>query len=1120
LPDLRRRTFSLVTRTRRFKLRGDTQADANMWKVAIKDMIRRASLIADDAAVAAAAEAAAASAATNEAIAEEPEAEPEAGAAQEEETESVYERPANAEDVPEDEAAAIYREMSVGRRLSPLGMLALKSQQHKLDAKMAEMNINGHDDSESETPHASDVESDSSEDDIDNVSIIDEDMDGTIPMDRARAVSFAVANARGDRKRASFFAPPVRSRSRVKSLHLKPMQAIRLNRNRRLSGVVSGNSFYGERKTNVTAERLKQINEQWNDMVSDSSTAVQSETASAVAFSRDSSYVSDMPSIPDERSGDSDHGDDDDVKVTDTPATPRRDEVETSSSPVADSHEESEPQQDDHSHLRGHAAAARRKNREDAVDQHGNRRASDAGSTLSTLSVGSARAASSMERHLARMQKSRSQKSLDAERKARAGTGTLPRRRKGRSDRSSGNLSTSSSRGSLPPEFTTSKSTSSVRSSTSSSAVSPSKAKRGAKVTPKGKSQRGGGRGGRTPNSAPKPARKSKSSTLGRKASSRLSKKSGASSTAKPKKKSHRRAESSRVGNTASRGFSYRKPATKLYNPSDISVKMIDEKMGRGVFAARAFKEGEVLLIEKPLLSIQSCTDDAVTCAQCLRFIGPLEDQFNRMAYISDRQPPPDRFAFKPEFVTTGSAAQDSAPENQENELEPHIVECKSGCGTKYCSEYCRVTARIQYHQLLCTGDRVSGKRLKKFFRHAHDCENERFVLAAKVLATIIRTVLTKNTSVEAAAKPFTSLNQEPWWETIQPPDDLNLDEAQFFTQSLIGMTKTSLSLLKNSIAVSRDARFKELFTLDRYASILGAFEMNNWSITTRNPLRQYVRHIQSLPDEKQAKARLRLFGGKADGKEADKRWQRLVKTSMANASGTGLFAVGCLVNHSCMPNVELSKPASAMDDTTVLITRRPIEVGEEIYLSYVDPKQAYMERRDALSFYGFECKCQKCLKDHLMCMIKQPKVEIYTSFVSGNMMIKKHTNNLEWLFKAHGILHSYIDISLDENMEHKRMIQETVGPSERLPAVFVNGKYRGGWDAFEEANEMPGGFNKFLSFGAMRRLSYYDPKFFAIHLQQNDDAAIGSSSFAQYGLAGSGSSDEEEASDTDHDDQ
>ncbi len=41
----------------------------------------------------------------------------------------------------------------------------------------------------------------------------------------------------------------------------------------------------------------------------------------------------------------------------------------------------------------------------------------------------------------------------------------------------------------------------------------------------------------------------------------------------------------------------------------------------------------------------------------------------------------------------------------------------------------------------------------------------------------------------------------------------------------------------------------------------------------------------------------------------------------------------------------------------------RPIDRGEELFISYIDANAPFAERQRRLQFaYGFECQCQKCV--------------------------------------------------------------------------------------------------------------------------------------------------------------
>ncbi len=189
-------------------------------------------------------------------------------------------------------------------------------------------------------------------------------------------------------------------------------------------------------------------------------------------------------------------------------------------------------------------------------------------------------------------------------------------------------------------------------------------------------------------------------------------------------------------------------------------------------------------------------------------------------------------------------------------------------------------------------------------------------------------------------------------------------------------MCKQSLTFLRK--ALCRVKAHRSLFTLRFYGCLLGMFEMNNWGMKVRNPLELYYEHVIKL-DAKKQKVVQQAFG---------KQWEVLKKCKDISSEGTGFYLLGACLNHSCMPNVQLSKPEGSTDDTTAVVSLRDITKNEQLFISYVDPKQSYPQRREALSFYGFECKCQKCLKDMLNLSLLTPEIVIYTSLTSGNRQV------------------------------------------------------------------------------------------------------------------------------------
>ncbi|KZV94203.1 SET domain-containing protein [Exidia glandulosa HHB12029] len=74
----------------------------------------------------------------------------------------------------------------------------------------------------------------------------------------------------------------------------------------------------------------------------------------------------------------------------------------------------------------------------------------------------------------------------------------------------------------------------------------------------------------------------------------------------------------------------------------------------------------------------------------------------------------------------------------------------------------------------------------------------------------------------------------------------------------------------------------------------------------------------------------------------------------------TGCFQLLSRANHSCMPNVVFEWDYKTFQGS--LIAVRPIEAGEEIFLSYTDISARKAVRRETLQrMYRFKCTCLKC---------------------------------------------------------------------------------------------------------------------------------------------------------------
>lgn len=77
-----------------------------------------------------------------------------------------------------------------------------------------------------------------------------------------------------------------------------------------------------------------------------------------------------------------------------------------------------------------------------------------------------------------------------------------------------------------------------------------------------------------------------------------------------------------------------------------------------------------------------------------------------------------------------------------------------------------------------------------------------------------------------------------------------------------------------------------------------------------------------------------------------------------------GLYKLHSHLNHACTPNISVRHfdQHTALSRITV-VARGAIEPGEELLITYVDPRGNYKERRRRLLEWGFgPCHCERCL--------------------------------------------------------------------------------------------------------------------------------------------------------------
>ena len=381
---------------------------------------------------------------------------------------------------------------------------------------------------------------------------------------------------------------------------------------------------------------------------------------------------------------------------------------------------------------------------------------------------------------------------------------------------------------------------------------------------------------------------------------------------------------------------------------------------GLGLFAARRFAEGEVVLRERWLLGMplgQAAL--ARGCSRCLRIC-----------------------AFNPASGTAG-------------------VGCRAGCGAKYCGPRCEDAAWRQQHRLLCTAAKTSApassvNALEVFAKHARlapstiEQKAEDALLAAEMLATCVtwqdegardgaltegscdgsaaddeaaalrtaRSALHREATMQGPARsklppPFATLSSYCVVSAAQRAHGSRSDKAAACAR----WVNDSYKLLGAS-PLGQHPKFRELCPPPVYSHALGALDRN-------------AACAAAVPASQMLAARA------ATG----------AAPSAAAIEGFGLYSLFSCTNHSCRPNTVNAKGAALdgdamLDNMLVLRACRPIAAGEEITFDYLDlaheaqqqqqqgPRGSartlsHAERREQLKLnFGFGCQCALCGPD------------------------------------------------------------------------------------------------------------------------------------------------------------
>jgi hypothetical protein len=402
----------------------------------------------------------------------------------------------------------------------------------------------------------------------------------------------------------------------------------------------------------------------------------------------------------------------------------------------------------------------------------------------------------------------------------------------------------------------------------------------------------------------------------------------------------------------------------------------------KGCFAARALSPGEVLWLEAPMLSIQHAANRsaATVCAECCRWVGDADAVLGGVI----------------QWATQGQIPTAPSPSSRDLPVPAGALRCKAACGAVYCSAECRSVAWQMHHRMLCTGcgDAGTPELLSKgaaLHRGALLCYEQ---LADKMGCRELLDLLARSVvdilggwetngrdgpALAAAAAPYDTLYTILWWAVPGRGSEAELRP----------LVAEAARLLDLALLPCHRREIPALFSVDRFAQLLGGFESNLMSVEIECPaIKQLVQsefNVLGHADEGTHTDASEAFPKGLLQRAAVAVSKRVVSESVGQvpsptnlvalsemqkqtasdrwprSEGVALFDLISTMNHSCVPSCAISYDDCHVAHVTAL---RPIEAGQELLICYVDESANVDQRQSQLLEYGFTCVCEQCCTD------------------------------------------------------------------------------------------------------------------------------------------------------------
>lgn len=361
----------------------------------------------------------------------------------------------------------------------------------------------------------------------------------------------------------------------------------------------------------------------------------------------------------------------------------------------------------------------------------------------------------------------------------------------------------------------------------------------------------------------------------------------------------------------------------------DVEIKTTDAKKGRGLFAKKLFKAGDVILDETPLVSCQFAWNELYkykACEYCLRSLETAEGMAQRLTE-------------NPSLVL---------PHPECCEVKQELIVTCSQCGVIYCCEDCREKAWNCYHKCLCTGPARDDpdhpvNRLMEVWRNMHyPPETASIMLLLKMIAMVKQ------------AQDGSSILSE-FSQFVQ----VTVNEEEHAVHKLLGKQfQGQLELLRSMVAeLFYDDRIQQWLTPDGFRSVFALMGTNQQGIGSSS-ISVWAKNCENIELPEDEKVELDKF--------IDQLYEDLDRVSDAflNCEGAGLYKLQSACNHSCSPNAEIE--FRKQNHTLSLVALEDITPEQEICISYLDPcdkeRSRHSRQKILRENYLFTCTCPKCL--------------------------------------------------------------------------------------------------------------------------------------------------------------